>query len=106
MHDAWKRYRNGDKVTTKELKEMKSSLDAAMPLLQAHPCMGAALFRATHDLTTIEGYLRARGVADLGNKTAESGCDRCDCGCKYWENDKCVDCGTKHDPEKFKEEVA
>ena len=40
-----------------------------------------------------------------GNRTAQEGCDRCDCGCKYWENDRCCDCGTKHDPEKFKEEA-
>lgn len=33
-------------------------------------------------------------VADrLGNKIAREGCDRCYCGCKYWENDRCVDCG-------------
>jgi DNA-directed RNA polymerase subunit N (RpoN/RPB10) len=30
----------------------------------------------------------------LGNKIALEGCDRCYCGCKYWENDKCIDCGT------------
>ena len=30
----------------------------------------------------------------LGNFEAQEGCDRCFCGCKYWENDKCVDCGT------------
>ena len=28
-----------------------------------------------------------------GNKIAKEGCDRCYCGCKYWENDKCIDCG-------------
>lgn len=31
----------------------------------------------------------------LGNTVAREGCDRCRCGCKYWENDKCTDCG-KH----------
>lgn len=31
----------------------------------------------------------------LGNVVAQEGCDFCFCGCKYWENDKCVDCGTK-----------
>lgn len=25
-----------------------------------------------------------------GNKKALEGCDRCLCGCKYWENDVCV----------------
>jgi len=28
------------------------------------------------------------------NLQAQEGCDRCFCGCKYWENDRCVDCGT------------
>ena len=26
------------------------------------------------------------------NKFATSGLERCGCGCKYWENDRCVDC--------------
>jgi hypothetical protein len=30
----------------------------------------------------------------LGNLIAQEGCDRCFCGCKYWEHDRCVDCGT------------
>jgi len=25
---------------------------------------------------------------------AREGQDRCACGCKYWEHDKCIDCGT------------
>jgi hypothetical protein len=29
-----------------------------------------------------------------GNTVAQEGCDRCFCGCKYWENDRCIDCGT------------
>jgi len=33
-------------------------------------------------------------LRDLGNEVAQEGCDRCFCGCKYWENDKCIDCGT------------
>lgn len=28
-----------------------------------------------------------------GNVIAEEGCTRCECGCKYWENDVCVSCG-------------
>ena len=28
-----------------------------------------------------------------GNTIARDGVDRCDCGCKYWENDRCIDCG-------------
>lgn len=27
------------------------------------------------------------------NTVAVEGCTRCVCGCKYWENDRCVDCG-------------
>jgi hypothetical protein len=29
-----------------------------------------------------------------GNLIAREGADRCGCGAKYWEDDKCVDCGT------------
>jgi hypothetical protein len=29
-----------------------------------------------------------------GNKLARSGYDRCQCGNKYFENDKCIDCDT------------
>lgn len=37
--------------------------------------------------------------ADIhGNLVALEGVDRCYCGCKYWENDRCVDCGEKFDP--------
>lgn len=32
-----------------------------------------------------------------GNTTAREGVDRCFCGCKYWEDDKCIDCGTHID---------
>jgi hypothetical protein len=28
-----------------------------------------------------------------GNRIAKEGVDRCACGCKYWENDHCIDCG-------------
>lgn len=34
-----------------------------------------------------------RKVDIHGNTKAEEGCDRCPCGCKYWENDVCVSCG-------------
>lgn len=30
----------------------------------------------------------------FGNIIAIEGCDRCWCGCKYWEDDACIDCGT------------
>ena len=28
----------------------------------------------------------------LGNTNARSGLVRCACGCKYWEDDRCIDC--------------
>lgn len=28
------------------------------------------------------------------NTYAKDGYDRCQCGCKYWEYDRCIDCGT------------
>lgn len=104
---AWKSLRNGDKITTKELRAMAAEIEAAVPFLENHSQMGAALRAALQDQVTIREYLRARGSKpiDLGNKTAEEGCDRCDCGCKYWEKDICIDCGAKHDPEKYKEAV-
>jgi hypothetical protein len=32
-------------------------------------------------------------VPRLSNALAQEGLDRCICGCKYWENDQCIDCG-------------
>lgn len=29
------------------------------------------------------------------NPTPRDGVDRCDCGCKYWHDGKCFDCGDK-----------
>ena len=45
------------------------------------------------------------GLLTVHNKQARSGLDRCDCGNKYWENDRCIDCRVEYDPEKFKEAV-
>jgi len=40
-----------------------------------------------------------RSVADHnGNHYAHSGCDRCWCGCKYWDADTCHSCGESFDP--------
>lgn len=39
-----------------------------------------------------------------GNVTAQEGCSRCECGCKYWEKDRCVDCGTPHDSSRHDKE--
>lgn len=36
---------------------------------------------------------RAEQNARLGNSVRQEGIDRCACGCKYWENDRCIDCG-------------
>lgn len=34
------------------------------------------------------------GLRDKHNNLiAREGVDRCFCGCKYWENDHCIDCG-------------
>ena len=36
---------------------------------------------------------QAEHNAALGNEERIDGVDRCYCGCKYWEDDTCVDCG-------------
>jgi hypothetical protein len=33
-------------------------------------------------------------VDSHGNYVAEEGVTLCACGCKYWEHDRCTDCGT------------
>lgn len=33
-------------------------------------------------------------VRNHGNRFAKEGLDRCVCGSKYWEDDRCVDCKT------------
>lgn len=33
-------------------------------------------------------------VVTAANAVAREGCDRCYCGCKYWEGDRCIDCHT------------
>jgi hypothetical protein len=38
------------------------------------------------------------GADEWGNFLAREGCDRCDCGAKYWENDTCTSCGGAWDP--------
>lgn len=36
-----------------------------------------------------------------GNAVRQEGRDRCWCGCKYWENDRCIDCGgTEPEPDQ------
>lgn len=41
---------------------------------------------------------RQRNVS-LNNVWADEGVDRCECGCKCWENDHCIDCGAEWGPE-------
>jgi len=36
---------------------------------------------------------------NLNNTLASEGCTRCWCGCKYWENDKCIDCHSSYHPD-------
>jgi len=38
--------------------------------------------------------LKVRFPDQHGNTVALEGCDRCVCGVKYWENDRCIDCGS------------
>jgi hypothetical protein len=38
-------------------------------------------------------FTKAFTKVDLGNAVRQEGVDRCACGCKYWENDRCIDCG-------------
>ena len=35
------------------------------------------------------------GLHRDSNEVARNGVDRCWCGSKYWERDRCVDCGTR-----------
>ena len=37
-----------------------------------------------------------------GNVLAEEGVTRCACGCKYWEHDRCIDCGLHADDDLVK----
>lgn len=41
-------------------------------------------------------------VPDLGNTIAIDGITRCHCGCKYWEQDLCIDCGLSADDDLVK----
>lgn len=42
------------------------------------------------------------GLLTHHNKNANSGMDRCECGCKYWENDRCIDCRGEWDFERHR----
>jgi hypothetical protein len=59
---------------------------------------GAWLRSLAQRFTTAEELF---GPLDLGNLVRQEGADRCICGCKYWENDRCIDCGgTEPQPEE------
>lgn len=48
-------------------------------------------------ITSVKNHVFPVPYVDMdrhGNAVAQEGCDRCACGCKYWENDRCIDCGT------------
>jgi hypothetical protein len=43
---------------------------------------------------TFDDWLDLPAASDVhGNLVAREGVDRCTCGNKYWEQDRCVDCG-------------
>jgi hypothetical protein len=43
---------------------------------------------------SMDGTVIRVGLPDrMGNVEAREGCSRCPCGCKYWERDRCIDCG-------------
>jgi hypothetical protein len=60
-------------------------------------CVLVGVERPTGTLTEVR--LNGRMKFDVvvpdvhGNRVRLEGCDRCSCGCKYWEHDRCVDCG-------------
>lgn len=47
------------------------------------PCVRELALRKSKALHPSHGYMALNGV------------DRCECGCKYWENDQCIDCGAE-----------
>lgn len=70
--------------------------DADLHVVELSPSYGTARYSRTPDfeaagLFTHGGFEKI--TPDLGNTIAREGYDRCLCGCKYWENDTCVDCG-------------
>jgi hypothetical protein len=49
---------------------------------------------------------RREAVQHLVNKSLlpREGCDRCGCGCKYWEDGRCIDCGERFRVEDHRED--
>ena len=51
-------------------------------------------YRQGHE-PVVEVFNGAHWIEEpLANIIAQEGCDRCFCGCKYWEHDRCIDCST------------
>lgn len=50
-----------------------------------------------HAATVVLPTLEPAGAAE--KLMPREGCDRCECGCKYWEGGRCIDCGTVFRPE-------
>lgn len=66
---------------------------------------GAGLHRSTGSWGRFLNDMWAAGwrPADAhGNRLAVEGVTRCHCGCKYWEHDRCTDCGTQADDDLVK----
>lgn len=66
----------------------------------SHEMLNAGRLDTSYVLTlsNIEQRLSKLGAwSKYGNVWLMHGCDRCDCGCKYWVNDTCVSCGFKFD---------
>lgn len=52
----------------------------------------------SYSMNPIVSADRPAGGDRHGNYHASEGLDLCPCGVKYWENDRCVDCGARFDP--------
>jgi hypothetical protein len=81
-----------ERILHKDLRGLENSASC-------EACGGNLGDAETHPWADMDfnGYVVAcpNSLADRhGNINAKEGEDVCQCGCKYWENDKCVDCGT------------
>lgn len=54
----------------------------------------------TWAVNLIPAHQRQENWDKFGNLTAVNGASRCECGCKYWEYDRCFDCNEAHDEER------
>lgn len=60
----------------------------------------AKVFEIAGDMVIASHYddlhdkIQAALDAPADNTRRVNGLDRCYCGCKYWEHDRCVDCGS------------